>query len=384
MTSLKRLIKSALQKITKSDVLVLNPNWSDAGRLGPYILINTQGDFQKKYLPVKYNYHTGSEWSLNYALRGKGRGSLRYSLSESGLPAFLSVESEVELPYNLGVELKGGRLFLNGLNCEGRTAIPLQARILVAELEFASGDERLYRRMTHRVVSPGSQDETYFQGNVYQNYDQQALNIPGQVFGLIDLYHPAKGRLLDVGCATGVLVNSALERGLDAYGIDISPWAVEQANRRVGDRCRVIDFDTADIGDFEEPYDVIVAHSVLEHLADPERALSLAFRICKPGGVVYIQTLNADSLMHLIQKSDWAGYSDYTHKSPGITSDWLQTTAEKAGFEVLLLKRYYIWNENVFDDVWQFFVSMLRLYPASVLIEEQYGDAVEVILRRPV
>ena len=44
-------------------------------------------------------------------------------------------------------------------------------------------------------------------------------------------------------------------------------------------------------------------------------------------GVVYVETLNADSLMHRIMGDDWCGYSDFTHRSPWITADWLLETA---------------------------------------------------------
>ena len=143
------------------------------------------------------------------------------------------------------------------------------------------------------------------------------------------------GRFLDVGCATGLLVAAAQRRGLDAEGVDIYEWAVEKANARTGGRCRALDMDRAETSNFKSPYDIVVMHSVIEHLAEPERALRLLFEITRPDGIVFIQTLNADSLLHKLLGNDWEGYADYTHRSPWITAHWLETTALHIGFEVV-------------------------------------------------
>lgn len=93
-------------------------------------------------------------------------------------------------------------------------------------------------------------------------------------------------RVLDVGCATGYLVEALRELGLEAEGTDVSRFAVEHAAPgalgyvRMGDLTRRLPFDD---GQFE----LVTALETLEHLppeAVPE-ALAELRRVC--GGILY-------------------------------------------------------------------------------------------------
>jgi SAM-dependent methyltransferase len=72
--------------------------------------------------------------------------------------------------------------------------------------------------------------------------------------------------VLDAGCAFGFLVEILHDRGVDAYGIDISEYAIQQIREDMGPYCRV--------GSVLEPlprtYDLIVCIEVLEHLSPQE------------------------------------------------------------------------------------------------------------------
>jgi len=46
-------------------------------------------------------------------------------------------------------------------------------------------------------------------------------------------------------------------------------------------------------------------------------------------------------------------------------------------------KRYYVWNDNRIDDVWRCFTDLTQIYPASTILEDRFGDIIEVVLRRP-
>lgn len=80
------------------------------------------------------------------------------------------------------------------------------------------------------------------------------------------------GSVLDAGCALGVLVESLRDRGVEAYGVDISDYAVAQVREDIRPYCWV--------GSLTEPlprrYDLIVCIEVLEHMApaDSERAIA--------------------------------------------------------------------------------------------------------------
>ena len=75
--------------------------------------------------------------------------------------------------------------------------------------------------------------------------------------------------MLDAGCAIGLLVEALRDRGVAAYGIDISEWAIDQVPDAIRPYCRA-----GSIADgIEGHYDLITCIEVLEHLpvsqADP-------------------------------------------------------------------------------------------------------------------
>jgi SAM-dependent methyltransferase len=95
------------------------------------------------------------------------------------------------------------------------------------------------------------------------------------------------GRLVDVGCATGVFVAYAKGRGWDAIGVEPSAWAAEQ-----GRRTRGVEIVTGTLEDaMLEPgsFDVVHSNHVVEHLDDPVRTLSVASRLLKQSGVLVIE-----------------------------------------------------------------------------------------------
>ncbi len=54
---------------------------------------------------------------------------------------------------------------------------------------------------------------------------------------IVSLFEPQT--VLDAGCAKGILVEALVERGVDAYGIDISDHAIATASPAVRDRLMV-------------------------------------------------------------------------------------------------------------------------------------------------
>ena len=383
---IKSWLRHALWKLCGRDCLVLHPDWTVVQRNENYTLIGTSPAPAARHLPIRYNYHTPARWELRYFLRGNLSGALRYQLGVPGKGMFCEINLPVTLPMEWTVELNGPHLIANGQPLAllpGKT-IPRDAPWLIGSFALVTETEGTWSRRTgHRIQVGAGDDAGYFSGQVYENYERQAAGFPRQILESLRRYRPLAGRLLDVGCATGLLVEEALREGLDAEGIDVSSWAVERANARVPGRCRVLNLDQAGAADFPAPYDFIALHSVIEHLADPGHALDLLFRLARPGGLVYVQTLNSDSLMHRILGKDWSGYTDYTHQSPWITADWLEQNARRAGFEIAHLRRYGVWNDNAFDDVWKSFSALIQIHPGGVLLEDQFGDFVELILRRP-
>ncbi len=101
----------------------------------------------------------------------------------------------------------------------------------------------------------------------------------------------APGRLLDVGCGTGVFLDLAQERGWDVAGTEFSAYAVKAAEAR---RLKVFKGEVWEAKFPAEAFDVITCWHVIEHVADPTRVTEEISRIMRPGGWLFLATPNLD------------------------------------------------------------------------------------------
>lgn len=111
-----------------------------------------------------------------------------------------------------------------------------------------------------------------------------------------------RGRLLDVGCWTGSLLEAAGELGWDAEGIDPSAWAVSRAIER-GHRAAegVLDDDGLEPGE----YQVVACCDVLEHLVDPAAAVRRIAELLEPGGYLFATVPDSGSLVARALGARW-------------------------------------------------------------------------------
>ncbi|OBI49386.1 class I SAM-dependent methyltransferase [Mycobacterium sp. E787] len=107
------------------------------------------------------------------------------------------------------------------------------------------------------------------------------------------LPHLAPGlSVLDIGCGPGTITADLAERVAPGtvLAIDLFPGVLEVARAEVVRRnLGNVTFAAADVHRLEFPddsFDVVHAHQVLQHVADPVRALREMRRVCRPGGIV--------------------------------------------------------------------------------------------------
>jgi 2-polyprenyl-3-methyl-5-hydroxy-6-metoxy-1,4-benzoquinol methylase len=138
------------------------------------------------------------------------------------------------------------------------------------------------------------------------------------------------GRLLDVGCAMGFLLEAAEEAGFEGWGIEPNPVAAEVAARRFGARVHVGELEPSAFAGLG--FDVVALIDVLEHAPDPAALLARARERLLPGGVLAAVLPNAASLVRRLLGSRWPHYAEehLFYWTPGALARQLSA----AGFEV--------------------------------------------------
>ena len=99
------------------------------------------------------------------------------------------------------------------------------------------------------------------------------------------------GRLLDVGCTTGFFLEAAAERGWDAHGMELNPYAAQVALAK-GLQVRQEMIEEADYE--PESFDAVTIFDVVEHVRKPVEMLEKIASLLRPGGVVLLYTPNWD------------------------------------------------------------------------------------------
>lgn len=114
-------------------------------------------------------------------------------------------------------------------------------------------------------------------------------------------------KLLDVGCGSGWFVQLMNDIGFEAYGIEPDEIAAKIAKENTSENVKITQGFLSDNIYENNYFDYITLRHVIEHLGNPEDTLLICFKLLKPGGKLYIQTPNLNSLGHLAFKEYWRG-----------------------------------------------------------------------------
>jgi 2-polyprenyl-3-methyl-5-hydroxy-6-metoxy-1,4-benzoquinol methylase len=137
-------------------------------------------------------------------------------------------------------------------------------------------------------------------------------------------------KLLDVGCYTGVFLEIAARHGWDAWGIEPSQWAAEQA-KKLGLNVIGGTLEAAKLP--EASFDVATMWDVIEHVADPLAEIRRVHRVLRPGGLIVIHTMDIDSLFSRLMGPHWPWLMEmhiYYFSQRAMAA-----MLEKAGFRVI-------------------------------------------------
>jgi GT2 family glycosyltransferase/2-polyprenyl-3-methyl-5-hydroxy-6-metoxy-1,4-benzoquinol methylase len=161
---------------------------------------------------------------------------------------------------------------------------------------------RVLRRLSEGGDDPASVVEAtiaYYDADYYRTYESDS-GLPytrdepawqrffsAVATAIVTSLHPSK--VLDVGCAIGLLVEALRERGVDATGIDVSSWAVKQVPVALRPYCSV----GSVVDPFPDKYDLVTCIEVLEHLPPAAAPLAVA-NLCAHTDAVLVSSTPDD------------------------------------------------------------------------------------------
>tara|TARA_B110000263_G_C15292492_1_gene504033 strand:- start:747 stop:1688 length:942 start_codon:yes stop_codon:yes gene_type:complete len=132
-----------------------------------------------------------------------------------------------------------------------------------------------------------------FKGKLEKKKDESDQSKYASIVKSFDKYR-LNNRILDIGCFYGTFLKAANDFDWKIYGTEISEDIISHAKENTNGDIRLGELE--DIHFEENYFDVIVMMDVIEHLPDPLSTLKEINRILRPGGLLYFDTPNFDSL----------------------------------------------------------------------------------------
>lgn len=106
----------------------------------------------------------------------------------------------------------------------------------------------------------------------------------------------AGARALDVGCGGGLLAEELARAGAETAALDLSANALAQARAHAAAGGLAVDYRREDAAAHAAArpgrYDVLTCMELLEHVPDPAALLADCARLLRPGGALFLSTLN--------------------------------------------------------------------------------------------
>jgi 2-polyprenyl-3-methyl-5-hydroxy-6-metoxy-1,4-benzoquinol methylase len=153
--------------------------------------------------------------------------------------------------------------------------------------------------------------------------------------------HVRPGKLLDVGCGHGYLMDAAQKRGWSVQGYDVDQASTRKVSARLGVEVTHGDIQLCDLG---EDFDLVVLHQVLEHLKEPGRYLTRAHALLNDGGILFVAVPNIMSLSNRLKfdlermglrRKNIGKYYDTSHHLLYFEPRTLTGLLEKHGFRII-------------------------------------------------
>jgi spore maturation protein CgeB len=205
------------------------------------------------------------------------------------------------------------------VSCSHCSLIYLDPRPGVSELgDYYPDGYEAYHYSTTQQISSAEQWHARRMWNMQMDY--------------VEKYLSNRGRLLDVGCATGEFMNIARDRGWQTLGIELIDKAAQVARGKYGLEVITGTLETASLN--ANQFDVITLWDVLEHLSSPKAALQCCYQLLVDKGLLIFSIPNLSSFDRYLFGPAWIGWDPPRHFNL-FTDDTLRCLFAQTGFTLI-------------------------------------------------
>lgn len=163
------------------------------------------------------------------------------------------------------------------------------------------------------------------------------------------------GRILDVGCSTGIFLEEARLQGFDAYGVELSKWAFKKAESK---GLKVFNSTLKEAVFPDKLIDVATMWDVLEHVTDPLGELKEIYRILSYNGILVLTTPDFSSFPSRLFGKGWQSIS--LQHIYYFTPETLEKMLSASGFSII--KRTTDSRITTMENILEYFKNRPLVY----------------------
>jgi SAM-dependent methyltransferase len=191
-------------------------------------------------------------------------------------------------------------------------------------------------------------------------------------------------RFLEVGSSTGGFLSQVKAAGWKEYGVEPDPGSGTYSRDELGLNVHLGTLDSAQYED--NSFDVIYSNAVIEHVETPSEVIADAYRVLRPGGVFYADTVNLDSYTWKFLGTRWKLFDPRMHLSL-FTPQTLSRHCEQVGLSVSKIATHGVRFHATRADQprgWRRLVDELRKTPYSFAARRTHkGDNIAIYAEKP-
>jgi 2-polyprenyl-3-methyl-5-hydroxy-6-metoxy-1,4-benzoquinol methylase len=180
------------------------------------------------------------------------------------------------------------------------------------------------------------------------------------------------GRVLEIGCGNGFLLNLFKKNGFDCVGIEPSPKASEYARNVL--KLNVINSFLSNETFPQKSFDIILLMDVLEHVYQPLELFNQCNRILNNSGIIVVLTGDISSLNARLWKNKWC-YSNYWEHISFFNRTSIDFLLCKTNFKLLSYKKFNHTGSTL-SNIYKFFIHNPLMYIYNFILKRKFKHVI--------